>query len=194
MKSALLLLILILPICQKATGQTAHFSRGCLVILDAKQRFKLPGIGYDVNEDDPPSPPIVHAIKKLHGEYFVVISTSSWSLGGRMSHGAGASGIESNIEWLHVVDGKIQDRKAFLYESWRHNRQGSGFQWKGPILSVETDAEIPEKVAAKAEDSWETITFSFDTLHPENGIMEVHSKPYSPYAPYEQTHPTRRST
>ena len=194
MKSALLLLILILPLCQKATGQTAHFSGDCLVISDAKQRFKLPGVGYDANEDDPPTPPKVHAIKKLHGEYFVVISTSSWSRGGRMSHGAGATGIESYIEWLHIADGKIKDRKGFLYESWRHNRSGNGFRWQGSILSIQTDAEIPERIAAKEEDSWETITFTFDAFHPEDGIKEEHSKPWNPFAPYEQTHPTRRSS
>ena len=177
MKSKLLTLVLATTFTIAAYGETARFAGdGTLVISDGSHRIRIG----DTSEppDHCPTPPCVHAIQKRHGEYFVVITISHWTRGYPPKSGGGGCGAEAYIKWLHIVGGKISESTEGRFQSWSDNREGGIDGWRGSIFKVTTDDLLEDRLEAKEKDVWQSIAYTFDAHHPENGIKEDKGKPH----------------
>ncbi len=181
MKSTLLTLVLAASLTIATYGQTARFTGsftgdGTLVIADGTHHIRIP----DISEpsDHCPTAPYVHSIQKRHGDYYVVVTISHWTRGYPPRGGAGGSGEEAYIKWLHIVDGKISESTEGLFRSWGDNRDGFIDGWHDSIFKVTTNDLLEDKLKAKEKDIWQDIIYTFDARHPENGIKEEKGNPY----------------
>ena len=171
-KTTLLTSVLALFIRSAVSAQTARFMGESLVIADGQRRIRL----VDVIEPHPIAR-CVHAVQKRHGEYFVLISASEWSRGYPPRGGNCGCGVEAYIEWLHVRDGRITERTKGLFESCFDNRGGSVTGWRGTILTAETvDLVENRNGPANTPAVWRTITFTFDSAHPNEGIKQTEAE------------------
>src|ERR1043166_10266395 len=159
MKMMLLILALAVCVAETARAQTARFVGESLVISDAGRRITIPNM--TVIADHAPIAPCVHAIQKRNSEYFLLVTTSSWTRGYPPRGGYCGSGVEARVDWLHIVAGKVAQADGDCYESCRRNREGHILGWRGSIFTVETE---------DSEETFDTIRVTFDSRHPEAGI------------------------
>jgi hypothetical protein len=116
-------------------------------------------------------------VVKRKGEYFVLMTTSEWMRGYPPRGGFGGGGVEAYVTWLHVVDGKAGDTVSERYMSFHDNREGSIVGWRGSVFTVRTEDWLEDK-DPKEKVAWQTITITFDTRHPEEGIKVEKSEPH----------------
>lgn len=172
MKSALPTLLLVIALTLTAQAQTAKFVTGALVLTDGKQTIRIPDVTDAPKEC--PKPAKVYSVVKSGADYYVLVTTSVYTRGFPPHGGPCGGGVELSIICLHIVDGKEADRTVGLYESCHKDRKGKVLGFKGAIFTVTSKGPPSgDDPASQAADS-ETITFTYDSKSPADGIKEEH--------------------
>ena len=173
MRISLLLVSLLTAFSLSATGQTARFEKGDLVISDGSSRIRLAEVS------DPPGhtprKPTVHCVKKVGEDYYLLVTTSAYTRGYPPKGGFGGSGQEHYLMWLHIAGGREVERVEHRYQSFIHNREGRVEGWQESIFTVRTEGDVEEP--ADEKNTRQSITFTFDAKHPEAGIKEERGQP-----------------
>jgi hypothetical protein len=148
-------------------AQQARFVGESLVITDGARRIRLAEV-----IEPHPEYRVVHSVQKRGADYFVVIGVSEWTRGYPPRDGNCGGGIESHIDWLHVRDSEIVERKSGLYESCRINREGYTIAWRRGLLHWTSQGARSAEVDGRTVIIPVKYTWTFDPAHPENGIEE----------------------
>jgi hypothetical protein len=173
MKLFLLFVSLVAMFAASAKGVTARFEGGDLVISDEAKRIRIAEVCD--SPDETPHKPWVHCVKKAGEDYYVLATTSAYTRGAPPKAGFGGGGEEYYLIWLHIAGGEVAEKVEHRYRSFVENREGQIEGWHGPIFTARCEGDVEEPTDKK--NTRQTITFTFDAKHPEEGIKEERGQP-----------------